>query len=165
MRFVFPLLYHCLALHGRAEQYLRSGKSAKTRTEQLKSLFRRNRSRGSVVTGYCSLFLNQELHTCWQARESRLHGHLAPPPPHHRPGPCTRWLLQDLNGTVSVSEEQHPEMCGIFCKSLNFPFFGVGWSRECSCGTSYGSLGRSYMVRVLLSWCRMYCTGLVYRYY
>eukprot|EP00904_Undaria_pinnatifida_P002208 jgi/Undpi1/11989/HiC_scaffold_4.g01688.m1 len=50
---------------------------------------------------------------------------------------------QDLNGTISVSVEQRPELCGVFCKSLLYPYFGVSWSRECYCGTSFGSLGRS----------------------
>lgn len=54
---------------------------------------------------------------------------------------------QDLNGTISVSVEQRPELCGVFCKSLLYPYFGVSWSRECYCGTSFGSLGRSVSVR------------------
>ena len=59
------------------------------------------------------------------------------------------WTSQDLNGTISVSVEQRPELCGVFCKSLLYPYFGVSWSRECYCGSGYGSLGRSFNVRSL----------------
>lgn len=58
---------------------------------------------------------------------------------------------QDLNGTMLVSGDLRPESCGTHCKAEGFPFFGLGWSKECSCGDAYGSLGRSYQVRASLS--------------